>query len=216
VQKITLFRQQKTIVHNRLGKIHTVEIEKEVEINLGLLEDDYVFDYQLDGIGEKEIRGVIRSCGCVGPALNEGDKWNFNQQPFKTNVSLTGKREGEGLQDFLISFVNDTAVRVKVRYVYLPLPSYAPEVVIFKKEEIEKVVSFFFKGEKDVVLESVELPPYFSHSQKAVADDSSDTIMLTFVLDRDIMSGEKDGVIRVQTSSKRKALFTIPYLVLSH
>jgi len=186
---------------------------KEVEVDLGLLEDEHVFDYQLDGIGEKEIGRIFRSCGCVGPALSEGDKWNFDQHPFKITVSLAGKAAGKGVQDFLISFTDDTAVRVKVTYVYLPLPSGTPENMIFKNEETEKVITLSFPGEKDINVESIELPSYMSHTQKAVSDNSLDVI---FVLDRNNLNGERDGVIRIRTTSERKALFTVPFLVLSH
>ena len=208
---------QNDAVQDDLSALGTViSMRKEVEIDLGEVEDDHVFDYTLEGIGEKEIKGIIRSCGCVGPALPEGDKWNFDVQPFIVNISLTGKRAGEGIQDFLISFTDDTAVRVKVKYVYLPLPSCTPDSLIFKSEENGKVVTFSFNGENDVAIESVELPTYISWVQRTFSDDSSDSLILTFALDRDNMDGEKDGVIKVCTTSKRKAQFTIPFLVLSH
>jgi hypothetical protein len=172
-----------------------------------------VFDYLLEGIGEREISRVIRSCGCVGPALHEGDRWNFDEQPFLINISLIGKPAGEGVQDFLIFFTDSTAVRVTVKYVYLPLPSCTPESIIFKKEEMEKIVTLTFRGEKDVAIETVGLPPYMSYTQAALPDDS---VVVTFVLDRNNLNGERDGVIKIQTTSKRKALFTVPFLVLSH
>jgi hypothetical protein len=192
-----------------LGSV--VFIKKDVEIDLGLIEDDHVFDYLLEGIGEKEIKGVVRSCGCVGPALVAGDKWNFGEQPFQINISLTGKPAGEGVQDFLISFTDDTAVRVDVKYVYLPLPSCSQDILIFKKEETEKIVTLTFRGEKDVVVQTAELPPYISFTQ---ATDIDDSVVVTFVLDRNNLNGEKDGVIKIHTTSKRKTFFTVPFLVL--
>ena len=37
-----------------------------------------------------------------------------------------------------------------------------------------------------------------------------------FMLERNDISAEKDSVIRFQTTSKRKAQFSVPFLVLSH
>ena len=194
-----------------LGKV--ISTLKEVEIDLGLVEDDHVFEYLLKGIGEKEISRVARSCGCVGPALNGGDQWNFDEHPFLINIALTGKSAGEGVQDFLISFTDDTAVRVKVKYVYLPLPSCTPESVIFKKEETEKIITLSFRGEKNVAVETVGVPPYISYTQVATPDES---VVVTFVLDRSNLNDAMDGIIKIHTTSERKALFTVPFLVLSH
>jgi hypothetical protein len=188
---------------------------KELEFDLGVLEKDHVFDCLIGESEAKVVKEIIRSCGCVGPNFDVGEKIDLFE-PIKLYISLADKLAGPGTQDVLIRFEDDFAVRVTVNYVYLPLPSSMPENLIFKKEETDKLIVLVFPEESNVVVKDITLPHFLTFFQTNELKKNTLSINIKITLERNKLSDEKSGVIRVVSSSKRKANFTIPYLVLLH
>ncbi|MDR3109020.1 MAG: hypothetical protein LBU65_04945 [Planctomycetaceae bacterium] len=145
----------------------------------------------------------------------EGEILNFNK-PFMVNVSVEGKAMGRGMQDVLICFEDESAVQITVSYVYLPLPTCSPTNLLFKQDEMEKTLCLTFPQESDVILGDMPPLPFLTFSQTTESQDGTSMIRIKCVLDRSKLENEKDGNIRITSSSERKPEFVIPYLVLSH
>jgi hypothetical protein len=188
---------------------------KELKFDLGILEEDQVIDCLIGEEKTKIVKKIIRSCGCVGPNFEVGEKINLSE-PIKLNVDLANKPAGPGTQDVLIYFEDESAVRIMVNYVYLPLPNYTPESLIFKKDETEKSVVLVFPEESNVTIKNITLPSFFTSVPTKELKKNTLSINIKITLDRNKREDERSGVIRIISSSKRKSDFTIPYLVLFH
>jgi hypothetical protein len=137
---------------------------EELQFDLGIIEDDHVFECLLSGDDVKVVKKIIRSCGCVGPSVQEGDKLVFNE-PFQINISVTNRTMGVGTQEFYIYFTDETFVRIEVQYNYFPLPTFTPASIIFKSDETEKIVTFVFPKENNVTIKNIQIPSYFSWNE---------------------------------------------------
>jgi hypothetical protein len=186
-----------------------------IERDAGMIVEDCLhYDFLVGGTEHKEISKVVVCCGCTILSLRNGDYFDYSK-PFQVDVQLNRLYYGKATQTFLIEFTDHSVIVGKLLYDYVPLPFVNREELVFLSDTNFKEVVFYFPNEENVTIQRIVSPEGIIGKRK-IDKTKKYEFSIIFTIDYDVFHGASSGIIEIFTSSNRKQLFALSYIVLRH